>query len=384
MTTGFPFTQPPGKVRRVQGGMSILVLTPEYPPRSWGGLGVYLEKVVPLLAEGDAEVDVVVCPTYAAAIGDPADETPAVPALGAIDPSASAADQLVSLTRLTTKTYDVAYVQDAAMAELAVTLRRTGRCRSIVAAAHLPSYSGFSYFDRPIDDARQQAAEALLFRHSEKVVAPSRFAGDLLLRVHMLAAEDVIVLPLGAPHSSMRDSTTVRRETERLDVCVVGRIAKQKGLPQLREVVEQTPAAVARFTHIGRETAPADRAMLDRLPLTMHGQVSHRKVVERLTDADVLLSTSLHETFGLAILDAMAVGAVPVGFDCGALPELVTDSVNGRLVPIGDTDALTSALEDLQQSPETLVRMRTAAFDASRSYSWKDHTDALIATFERA
>jgi glycosyltransferase involved in cell wall biosynthesis len=215
------------------------------------------------------------------------------------------------------------------------------------------------------------------------VVAPSRFAADLLLRVHMLAAEDLIVIPLGAtPAETVRPRADHARD-DRLDVCVVGRIAKQKGLPQLCEVVTNTPTGVARFTHIGREMESADRALLADLPLKMHGQLSHRDVVARLQDADILLSTSLHETFGLAILDAMAVGAVPVGFDCGALPDLVTDTVDGRLVPIGDTGALTIALEDLHRSPEKLVQMRSAAIETARSYSWSDHAEALAVSFGR-
>ena len=226
-----------------------------------GRAGTYLTHVIPLLVAEGAQVDVVVCPTYAKGIAMLDDGPVVVPALGSIDPGVSVPEQLDAFSSLAGSDYSVAYVQDAAMAGLAVALKRLGRCRRIFAAAHLPSYSGFSYFDQPANDAKQQAEEALLFRHSEKVVAPSRFAADLLLRVHRLSARDLVVLPLGAPQAYRSGAADTQGP---LDVCVVGRIAKQKGLGQLREVVDHTPPVVATFTHIGQELIAEDRAELAR------------------------------------------------------------------------------------------------------------------------
>jgi glycosyltransferase involved in cell wall biosynthesis len=353
---------------------SLLILTPEYAPHSWGGLATYLHKIVPLLVDREITVDVVVSPTYTTGLATSCPEVPAIPACGTIASCLRPLEQIALFDSFARAHYDSVYVQDQSLAHLAIALKRDRRCDRIVAASHLPSYSGFSYFDCPTDDEQTQAGEALLFRHSDSVVAPSAFAADILLRVHRLSHSDVHVIPLGAPAPLPRYPPAI---TTALDVCVVGRIAKQKGLAQLCEVVESTPSRVAQFTHIGMELDFEDRAILATQRLDMLGQRSNREVLERLSRADVLLSTSLHETFGLAVLEAMACGAVPVAFDCGALSELIDHEIDGHLLPIGDSQGLVDTLRLLRDDRKILENQRAFAIEKATRYSWAAHVDAL-------
>ena len=62
--------------------------------------------------------------------------------------------------------------------------------------------------------------------------------------------------------------------------------------------------------------------------------------VERLIPlAHVLLMPSEMETFGLAALEAMACGVVPVATRVGGVPELITDGEDGFLEAVGDIAA---------------------------------------------
>jgi glycosyltransferase involved in cell wall biosynthesis len=354
---------------------SLLVLTSEYAPYTWGGLGTYLHHALPLVAASGVEVDVVVSPTYAAEFPDVGHEVPQIESLCVIDSRLAQTRQLEMFDSYARSWYDSVFIQDASLAHIAVALRRQGRCERVVAAAHLPSYSGFSYFDRPLEDVQAQAEEALLFRHSDVVVVPSAFAADILLRVHRLSRAEIRVIPLAAPVSQRTHAHSVAGP---MRVCVVGRLAKQKGLAQLCEVLDATPGHVARFTHIGRELDQRDRLLFESRPLEMLGQVAHRVVLERLLQADVLLSTSLHETFGLAVLEAMACGAVPVAFNCGALPELIEDEVDGFLLSVGDSHGMVRVLGELARCRETLERCRMAAVAKARRYGWQAHVDDLI------
>lgn len=353
---------------------SLLVLTPEYAPYTWGGLATYLHSVVPLLAARGVGVDVVVSPTYVHELSPSELVPPPVPAIGTIDSGLPVDVQLSAFDEFAGTRYDTVYVQDQALTHVAIALKREGRCDRIVAAAHLPSYSGFSYFDRPLDSAREQAGEALLFRHSDVVIVPSRFVADTLLRVHRLSPADIRVIALGAPFAPKPRRTPAG---SLLDVCVVARIAKQKGLRQLREVVDGTPPGIARFTLIGRELRAEDRATLEECDIEMVGQLSHAEVLKRLNRADILLSTSLHETFGLAVLEAMTCGAVPIAFECGALPELISSGVDGYLVAIGDTQAMIDLLCELAGDRASLERRRTSIVEKVSGYSWPAHADAL-------
>jgi glycosyltransferase involved in cell wall biosynthesis len=59
----------------------------------------------------------------------------------------------------------------------------------------------------------------------------------------------------------------------------------------------------------------------------------------------VVLPSAWEETFGLAAVEAMALGVAPVAAGHGAFPELITDGVDGVLFRPGDPAALAAALE---------------------------------------
>jgi glycosyltransferase involved in cell wall biosynthesis len=59
----------------------------------------------------------------------------------------------------------------------------------------------------------------------------------------------------------------------------------------------------------------------------------------------VVLPSAWEETFGLAAVEAMALGVAPLAAGHGAFPELITDGVDGALFRPGDPAALAAAFE---------------------------------------
>ena len=234
--------------------LRVLVLTPEYLPHAWGGLATYLHEVVSRLVARGARVDVVLAPTYAPMTNR--EDLGGLPRALIVDAGADPEVHATAIEREWGGGYDVAFVQDPQAAPLAALLLSRSVCQRVVATAHLPTYSGFSYFDKPEDDARHQALEALLFRLSHRVVAPSRFAADVVLRVHRLDQEDLAVLTYGAP--TLEPTKRARLAGDPLDVVSVGRVAKQKGLDDLCDISAAVHEHVASFTHIGSARKDAD------------------------------------------------------------------------------------------------------------------------------
>lgn len=73
----------------------------------------------------------------------------------------------------------------------------------------------------------------------------------------------------------------------------------------------------------------------------------------RLAEADVLLHTALADPHPRAVVEAMAAGLPVVAFATDGVAETVVSEVTGRLVPTGDTPALSQALSDvLRDEPE--------------------------------
>lgn len=79
-----------------------------------------------------------------------------------------------------------------------------------------------------------------------------------------------------------------------------------------------------------------------------------------LRRADLLLSTSENESFGLTIAEAMACEVPVVATKVGGVPEVVEDGVSGVLVPLGCIQSMTQAAIEILQNPELAREMGRA------------------------
>ena len=103
--------------------------------------------------------------------------------------------------------------------------------------------------------------------------------------------------------------------------------------------------------------------------------------VERLIrQAHVLLMPSEMESFGLAALEAMACGVVPVGTNVGGVPELITDGVDGCLEAVGDVPRLAARAIALLTDSGLHASMATAARKTAVD---RFSTESLIPQYER-
>ncbi|MEU0373730.1 glycosyltransferase family 4 protein [Streptomyces sp. NPDC006283] len=79
--------------------------------------------------------------------------------------------------------------------------------------------------------------------------------------------------------------------------------------------------------------------------------------------------TSSLESFGMTIVEAMRCGLPVVSTDCPHGPrEIIEDGVDGRLVPVGDVDAIADALLGLIEDDALRLRMGRAALAASARF----------------
>jgi N-acetyl-alpha-D-glucosaminyl L-malate synthase BshA len=98
-----------------------------------------------------------------------------------------------------------------------------------------------------------------------------------------------------------------------------------------------------------------------------------------LREADVLLMPSEMESFGLAALEGMSSGVVPLGTSVGGVPELITDGVDGYLTAVGDVEAMAVHAADLLGD---LDRCRAMGRAARRTAEERFSTELIIPKYE--
>ena len=130
----------------------------------------------------------------------------------------------------------------------------------------------------------------------------------------------------------------------------------------------------------GPERGPVERLAHElgiKARVRFMGKQDH---VERLLpQADVLLLPSEHEAFGLAALEAMACGVVPVATLTGGVGELVTHGEDGYLEAVGDVEAMASRVRELLADA---AHRRTMADAARRAARLRFSTELIIPQYE--
>jgi glycosyltransferase involved in cell wall biosynthesis len=100
--------------------------------------------------------------------------------------------------------------------------------------------------------------------------------------------------------------------------------------------------------------------------ITFTGQVDAAGPYIQLMD--VLVSASRSESFGIVLLEAMALGVPVASFDAGGPAEIVQDGRSGVLVPAGDDPSLVEALDRLVL--DLFLRRRLAAAGLERFHTF--------------
>lgn len=114
----------------------------------------------------------------------------------------------------------------------------------------------------------------------------------------------------------------------------------------------------------------------DRLVRTgyLHGPAKW----EALAGADMVVIPSYSESFGLVAIEALAVGTPVIVTDGVAIHTVVSESGAGRVVPVGDENALAAALVELARDPDLRRRMGAAGRAAAAQFAPETVTAALV------
>jgi phosphatidylinositol alpha-mannosyltransferase len=171
-----------------------------------------------------------------------------------------------------------------------------------------------------------------------------------------------------------------------LDVAFVGQAVERKGLPVLLSAFEGLREHVpARLTLVGPTPEEIAPLLFDDRAITALGKVDDDVKARVLARADVLCAPSLGgESFGMVLTEAFAHGTPVVASDIAGYRDVVSDGVDGVLVPRGDATAVATALRDLALDGERRRRMGAAARAHAERFAWPHVTAEVVAAYEDA
>jgi len=194
-----------------------------------------------------------------------------------------------------------------------------------------------------------------------------------VLREWRLAAAQVVTFPL-AVDVEWFASAGARRDAARAAFGIasgsvvllgVGRLVPSKGFDRaVRVLPVLDPSAVVLLVGEGPEREglarlAADAGVSERVIIT--GALDRDALLDAYAAADILISPSSYEGFGLAVVEAMAAGIPTVVDAVGGTLDTVVDGETGRSLPVGDDAAFRDALAELVSDSAMRARMGKAA-----------------------
>jgi glycosyltransferase involved in cell wall biosynthesis len=164
-----------------------------------------------------------------------------------------------------------------------------------------------------------------------------------------------------------------RRADGPLRIVAVGTLHEVKGQVHLidacRLLAERGVDVTCRFIGDGPDRAALEKRIADAglaARVTLAGRMRSDEVAAALADSDVLVAPSVptksgkREGIPVVLMEAMGSGLPVVASRLSGIPELVTEGVDGLLVPPGDPEALADALARLADDPELRARLGAA------------------------
>ncbi len=221
-------------------------------------------------------------------------------------------------------------------------------------------------FDRFLDELSDPARflARWLARRASRVIVLSETWREIL--VDKLPGARLSIIANGVPVRDEREEKESFSQT--VSILFLGNLSHCKGVWELIDAMCMVPVT-ATLMLVGGEGEPgifdaaqariSELNMTDRVKLIgpAYGEDKH----QWLEKADIFVLPSHAEGLPIALLEAMGGGKPAVVTAVGAMPTVIDDGVQGKVVPPGDVDALSAALTVLVNDPVLRRTMGEAA-----------------------
>ncbi|WP_067470607.1 glycosyltransferase [Nocardia amamiensis] len=229
--------------------------------------------------------------------------------------------------------------------------------------------------------AAADLANRRLWVRAEKVVVTSSFATAEFDRV---GARNVRRVPLGVDLETFhpRSHRGAAPPDGPVRLVLVSRLSREKRAERAIQAVRVLVDSGLRCALSVIGDGPL-RSRLEHLaaglPVVFHGHLTDRSAMAALiADADIAVFPSPAETFGLAVLEALACGTPVVVPAAGAARELVGDPGSG-VVCDGSPYGLAEGVRELLALPP--AQRRRAARAAAERFPWSATVDGMLALY---
>ncbi len=172
------------------------------------------------------------------------------------------------------------------------------------------------------------------------------------------------VIPLGfvKPTFNIVKKEELTPSGEDIHLISIGRLVKRKGYEYAVKAMSKLASRNVNYLIIGDGPEKESlEKLIDGLGLVQRvkllGFVSEEEKYQYLSNSDIYILSSLHEGFGICLLEAMYCGLAIVSTEKGGQTDFLNNGRNAFLVPIKDDKSLAEKIDELVENEEKRLEL---------------------------
>ncbi len=231
---------------------------------------------------------------------------------------------------------------------------------------------GFKYPDRTICINRELEEYEL----AEEIFVLSEFAKKSFLE-HGVNERKLKIVRLGVDASVFKPNRSIRTKLP-LKVVYFGSISIQKGVHYLLSALENFSTKTIELHLVGAIEHKFKKILKNYNNFIYHKPMNHFELNEFLHNMDVFVFPSLHDGFGQTLIQAMSVGLFPIVTETVGAGELISDGVDGIKIPPSNSNRIREIIYRLSENLDFVDKIRNAAIETAKRFSWEKYENELI------
>jgi glycosyltransferase involved in cell wall biosynthesis len=217
---------------------------------------------------------------------------------------------------------------------------------------------------------------------ADRIVVPSQPARRHFLQAGVSESK-LRIVPYGIDDLPWEPPRAVR---DRLRFLFVGTDPFRKGIRLLLEAWDALQPRHAELLCVGGQDILQSEVLLRYLvrnpSVVLRPFVSPRRFAQVYRDVDCQVLPSLEDTFSLVIAEGMGRGRPAIVSDETGVSDILTNGVDGMVIPAGSVDALQDALARVCDAPSLLDPMSEACYETARRHGWARFDEGFAAVVE--
>jgi glycosyltransferase involved in cell wall biosynthesis len=206
--------------------------------------------------------------------------------------------------------------------------------------------------------------EQYFVMRSNRIISVGGLLKQTLLKYYNAESQKISVIYNALPESWFKNPKK-EFKTNQLKVISVTRLPSDrngfivKGADRLFEIFSKSPGKILLIIS-GTSKKYRDLVKDNFKDVQFHQNLDQQKIQKAYLDSHIALMVARCESFGLAIIEAMATKTVPIVFPTGVAREFIKDGANGFIV--NNIEEVLDRINYLQGNPEIAEKMADKAY----------------------